>query len=149
MFSPYLEGAQNGRHHLLDIETVKNGWLVTYYPKPENPNSEEYQKRQKELLEKRIENEKEEFARRLKEQTASMKLAGEAMMKIKEDWEEDEDPDSFKRIDEIAEKIAEMHPPRSDERLLNYIGIVPAPKEPVSMIFTNKDDLFKFLVESL
>lgn len=146
---PYYENQRNGRHRVIEIEVVKNGWLVTYYPKPENPSAEET----KEFMEKQLETEKERLARSLKEQAASMKIAGEAMLRIKEAWQDpdEEDPDSFKKIDEIAEKITEMHPVKND--LIANLGVFGRgsffPKDPVSMIFTDKNELLKFIAESV
>ena len=148
MLSNYYGSSANGRHKLLEVETVKNGWLVTYYPKPEDqilPTIEEMQKKQQEV-------EKEHIARSLKEQAASIKLAGEAMLKARESWQdsEEDESDNFQKIDEIAGKIAEMHP-TTTSRKSPFFGAVAAafpvnfPKGPESVIFTNKEDLLKFL----
>lgn len=144
----YSVAPRNGRHRLLEIEKVKNGYLVTYCPLPEKFDPVKFQENQKERLEKQKLSDKERLSRTLKEQAAAMKVAGEAMIKSKEDWDDSNDDLDFSKIDQLVDQISSdtgmSDYPMAVNPYINYI-----PPEPECLIFPTKDELLKFLVESL
>lgn len=146
LLGDYSNMGKTGRHRLLEIEQVKNGWLVTYYPVLEKPNSAKFQEAQKIHLEKQKLEDKDRLARHLKEQAAAMKVAGDAMMKSKENWNDDVDDLNFDKIDELVEKISSESSPVPDWIPANAWTPLP---EPESLIFTSKDELLKFLVQCI
>lgn len=127
----YTTFGSSGQEPLLNVQRVSNGWIVViHHQHREREISPETAAKQKEQRQQQLaaqkEAEKQRIIRDLKLQMANMSIIGDAAAKaqhksieeVTEPWKEVEESevseDDMRRIEEMAQKIVEENPVKSN-----------------------------------